>query len=181
MEKKDIRRFSILVAIIAAAAATRWIPHIPNVTPMIAIALFGGVHFGQKRWAITLPLAAMVISDLGLELLSGNGFHSDMPAVYLCMLAITGLGFVLKQNSRIAPIAGATLLASTLFFIVTNFSVWAFGSLYPKTFSGLATCYIAAIPYFGNALMGDVFYTALLFGGYALASRQFPALASRTA
>jgi formate-dependent nitrite reductase membrane component NrfD len=67
---------------------------------------------------------------------------------------------------------GATLSASVLFFIVTNFSVWLLDGLYPLTFEGLMASYTAAIPFFRNAVLGDLFYAAVLFGGLALAERQ---------
>ena len=65
--------------------------------------------------------------------------------------------------------AGAGLAASILFFVVTNFGVWALDSLYPRTLEGLVICYVAAIPFFANTLAGTLFYTAVLFGGFALA------------
>ena len=66
-------------------------------------------------------------------------------------------------------------------FIVTNFGVWALGSLYPKTMEGLITCYLAAVPFFRNTLIGDAFYTAVLFGGFALAERRFSVLGGTNA
>jgi len=63
-----------------------------------------------------------------------------------------------------------------LFFVLTNFGVWALGALYPKTLTGLTECYVVAIPFFRNALLSDLFYSALLFGGLALAEKQWPIL-----
>jgi hypothetical protein len=70
----------------------------------------------------------------------------------------------------------ASLAASVLFFVVTNFAVWAMGSMYPKSAGGLLACYVAAIPFFGNTLLGDAFFTAVLFGGLALAEWRIPAV-----
>ena len=72
------------------------------------------------------------------------------------------------------------MAASTLFFVITNFGVWAFDGLYPRTFEGLVVCYIAAIPFFGNTLAGSLFYTAVLFGGFALAERKITVFAPAT-
>jgi hypothetical protein len=74
-------------------------------------------------------------------------------------------------------VAGAALGASVLFFLGSNLGVWAGGVLYPRTLAGLAACYIAALPFFGATLLGDLLYAALLFGGLALVERRFPALA----
>lgn len=74
------------------------------------------------------------------------------------------------------PIAGAALASSVLFFVLTNFGVWALGSWYPKTWEGLVACYVGAIPFFYNTLVGDAVYTTVLFGGLALAEKGLPAL-----
>jgi hypothetical protein len=76
-------------------------------------------------------------------------------------------------------IAGAALASSVVFFVVTNFGVWVFGSRYPKTAAGLLACYVAAIPFFQNTLAGDALYTAVLFGGFAVAEKLFPILRER--
>ena len=73
-------------------------------------------------------------------------------------------------------IAGAALASSILFFAVTNFGTWATGEIYPPTLAGLAACYVAAIPFFQNTLAGDLFFSALLFGGFALLERRLPLL-----
>jgi len=89
------------------------------------------------------------------------------------------MGFLLQKNRSALRVAGAAFISSILFFVFTNFGVWAFGSLYPKTVEGLIACYVAAIPFFQNTLLGDALYTAVLFGGFALAETRFPALRER--
>lgn len=155
---------------IVLAAASRLVPHPPNFTPIAAMALFGGAYFGDKRAAFLVPLAAMFLSDLCL------GLHSLIPVVYGSFALMVCVGLWLRERKRLMTIAGCALVNSLLFFITTNFAVWAMGSFYPKTFSGLTACFIAAIPFFGNTIMGDAFYAALLFGGFALAENKFPAL-----
>jgi len=167
-----------MLGILLTAALTRLIPHPPNFTPIAAIALFGGAHLERKLWAFLTPLLIMLISDIGFELLSGIGFHRQMPAVYISFAAIVCMGFGLRSRRRISRIAMTTFMASTLFFIVTNFSVWVLDALYPKNLLGLTACYTAALPFFGNQMAGDIFYTALLFGAWALAQRRFPIFAS---
>lgn len=158
------------VAMIAAAAAARLLPHPPNVTPLAAIALFAGACLPRGRLALVVPLAALFLSDLVI------GLHDQMPVVYGSFALIVLLGRLLRARRRALPIAAATLCGSVLFFATTNFGVWAFGSLYPRTFEGLRACYVAALPFFGGTLLGDAAFSAALFGGLALAERIVPGL-----
>jgi hypothetical protein len=157
---------------ILAAAGSRLIPHPYNFTPMAAIALFGGARFDDRRLALAMPLVAMLLSDLFIGLRSGN------PVVYGCFMLTVCIGFWLRRRDSTLRVAGAALGSSILFFVVTNFAVWARGSLYPKNLGGLGASYIAAIPFFQNTILGDLVYTAVLFGGFALAQRRFPVLSS---
>ena len=166
-------RLIVLVLMILAAAASRLIPHPPNVASITAVALFGGAYLTNKRLALIVPLAALLLSDLIL------GFYSHMEIVYGSFLLVVCLGFWLQRNRSVLRIGGAALASSVTFFIVTNFGVWAFESLYPKTAAGLLACYVAAIPFFQNTLVGDALYAAVLFGGFALAEKLFPILRER--
>ena len=163
-------RFALLIAMIAAAAATRLMPHPPNITAISAMALFGGATFADKRLAFLVPLAALFASDLVL------GLYRGMEYQYLTFALIVCLGFFLQSRRRVLPIAGAAVASSTIHFIVTDFGTWMTGTMYPHTVAGLVTCYTAAIPFFWNTLAGDLFYTALLFGGFAALERTFPIL-----
>src|SRR5262249_34833653 len=129
-------RLAVLITIVFSAAFFRLMPHPPNLTPIAAMALFGGAYFGDKRLAFLVPIAALFVSDLGL------GFYSQMPIVYATFALIVCIGFWLRQRRTLLPIAGATLASSILFYGMTNFAVWAFGSLYPKTLAGLLACYV---------------------------------------
>lgn len=172
-------RFIVLIGMILAAVASRLIPHPPNFAPIGALALFGGACFSNKWHAFIVPLAAMLLSDLAIGLLSGDlsiGLHGLIPVVYGSFALIVCLGFWLRRRRNVVPIAAATLAASVLFFLLTNFGVWALGSWYPKTWEGLVACYVAAIPFFHNTLLGDAFYSTMLFGGLALAEKGWPVL-----
>lgn len=158
-------RVALLITMVFGAAMMRLLPHLPNLTPITAMALFGGAYFSDKRLAFLVPLAALLLSDLIL------GLHDQMPMVYASFALIVCIGFSLQNRRRWLPVAGAALASSVLFFVTTNFGVWLFGSLYPKSLEGLIACYVAAIPFFGNTLLGDGLYTAVLFGGFALAER----------
>lgn len=172
-------RFIVLAGIILAAAASRLIPHPPNFAPIGAMALFGGACFVSQRMAFLVPLAAMLLSDLAIGLLSGDlslGFHRLIPVVYGSFALIVCLGFWLRRHRNATQITGAALAGSVLFFVLTNLGVWALGSRYPKSWEGLVACYVAAIPFFHNTLLGDAVYSTVLFGGLALAEKGFPAL-----
>ncbi len=165
-------RFWLMASLVFGAAALRLLPHPPNFTPIAAIALFGGAHFERKRWAFAVPLTAMALSDAVLRVLFGWGFDS---VVYATFALIVCLGFLLR-NKRTAPlpVAGAALAAAMTFYLTTNFAVWATSGMYAKTLAGLVNCYVAAIPFFGPTVAGDLFYSAALFGGFAWSERRFP-------
>jgi hypothetical protein len=171
-------RFLALLGITLSAAAMRLVPHPPNITPMAAMALFGGVYFATRRTAFLVPLAAMYLSDLalGFFIYDFGWFHGFMPFVYASFAVTVCLGFLIKHRLTPLRVGGAALMSSFLFFIVTNFGVWLVGNFYPKTVTGLVSCYVAAIPFFKNTLAGNAFYTLVLFGGFALAQRYLPVL-----
>jgi hypothetical protein len=155
----------VVMALIATAALSRLLPHPPNATPIAAMALFGGAYLTDRRLAWLIPLAAMLLSDLVL------GLHPLLPVVYGAFALTVLLGRWLRGRLTPPRVAAATVASSVLFFVVTNFAVWAWGGLYPKTPAGLAAAYVAAIPFFRNTLVGDAVYTVVLFGGYVLLER----------
>lgn len=163
-------RFSVLAGMILTAAAFRILPHPPNFGPIAAIALFGGAQFADKRAAFLVPLAAMFLSDLVL------GLHALIPVIYGCFVLIVCLGFWLRRQRSVGRIAVAALAGSVLFFVITNFAVWAVTGIYPKTVAGLVECYVVAIPFFKNTLAGDLFFATVLFGSLALAEWRLPRL-----
>jgi hypothetical protein len=163
-------RWLVLIMMVLAAAFSRLIPHPPNMTSVTAVALFGGAYFSDKRVAFVAPLAALCLSDLAL------GFYRHMEAVYVSFALIVCMGFWLQRQRSMPRIAGAAVASSVLFFLVSNFGVWAFGSLYPMTLDGLIACYAAAVPFLRNTLQGDLLYTLLLFGGFRLLEYRFSGL-----
>jgi hypothetical protein len=169
-------RLLALVSMILIAAASRLVPHPPNMTPIAAIALFGGATFADKRLAFLVPLAALFLSDLVLGLSNSVGF------VYLSFALIVAIGLWLHQRRTATVILGAVLFSSVLFFVITNFGAWlSLKSMYPRSLDGLVACYVAAIPFFRNEMLGDVLYAGLLFGGFAVLERLLPALRNSTA
>jgi hypothetical protein len=163
-------RLITLVSAILAAAALRLVPHPPNFTPIGAMALFSGAYLGRKAIAFVAPLAAMLLSDLAL------GFYSGFWVQYLAVALVVSIGWIALQQVSILRVGGAAIASSLTFFLVTNFGVWAMSGMYPLNATGLGACFVAAIPFFQNTLAGDLFYSGLLFGGFALLERSVPAL-----
>jgi hypothetical protein len=175
MQPRMNARILALLAAILTAAALRLIPHPPNFTPIGAMALFSGAYLGRKGLAFVAPLAAMLLSDAIL------GFHSGMPFVYASVALIVLIGSLVASRITAMTVVGAALASSVLFFIVTNFGTWLVSGMYPLTGGGLAACYVAGIPFFQNTAVGDLFYCAVLFGGFALLERAVPRLRPQAA
>ncbi len=182
MSKKIITpRFIYIAGIILAAAFLRLVPHWPNFTPVAAIALFGGACLNKKYLAFLIPLAALFISDLIL------GFHTMMGWVYAGFMITVVIGLLLKRNITVLSVAGASILSSVIFFLLTNFGAWLASPLYPDTFTGLIQSYIAGLAFFNNGtygisfflneVSGSLFYNTILFGSLYLLGQRFPALA----
>ena len=161
-QKKDLDLF-LSLAFLSMGIGLRILPHLPNFTPVGAIALFGGVYL-RKRFALVLPVLALFFSDWLI------GFYKPllMIAVYGSFLLAVQFGFWLKKHKRWYTIGVSAIVSAVLFYLITNFAFWAFTSWYGKTFSGLILCYTAAIPFFRNTLMGNLFYVPLFFGTYEI-------------
>lgn len=168
-------RVSVLLALVFAAALSRLLPHPMNFSPIEALALFSGAMFSKRWLAVLVPLAAMFVSDLIL------GLHSGMPVVYGMILLIALAGRWLGTSPKAGKVLGASVLSVLAFFVVTNGFVWLEGSMYPMTGSGLLACYVAGIPFLDNQLAGALFFSTLLFGGFALLRQRFPQLSLQTA
>ena len=145
MNKREL----LLIGFVILVVLVRLIPHPPNFTPIIALALFGGSTFKNKWIGILLPIMAMIISDLYL------GFYSISTWVYGSLLLISILGTVWREI-KITNI----FISSLIFFTITNFGVWLSG--YPKTIEGFLLCYTMALPFFINSILGTVFFSYLL-------------------
>lgn len=151
---------------IAVGVVLRLTPHPPNFAPIGAMALFGGAYLGRIT-ALGIPLLAMLVSDFFI------GFYNPlvMASVYGSFLLIGVIGIFLRKRKTPPYVLGAALSSSVLFYLITNFAVWAVpGSFYPHNLAGLASSYINAIPFLKNTLMGNLFYTGAFFGVYELAA-----------
>jgi len=165
----------MIILMIFLAALSRFIPHPPNFTPLGAIALFGAAYFAQKHWALLIPLIAWWGSDIALNNLVYakqypeyyQGFSwMGYPAGYLCLALIVVLGWLFLKKVNTLRVLGTATLAAVLFFLVTNFASMIADPIYTKDFNGLLQSYIAGIPFFRNTLVGNLVYSAVLFGIY---------------
>lgn len=188
--------YFLLVGMIGLTAGLRLVEHPWNIAPMGALSLFAGAHFRDKRWAFAVPLIALLLGDVALGAIHRNfsdwTFHAFMPVNYLCYALSVCLGLGVQRTwkridalpqepqnvaepvsparrriLKAIPVAGATATGGILFFLITNFGVWALYPTYPRTWEGLVTCYDRALPFFRNTMMSDAFYVVVMFTGYA--------------
>ncbi len=156
-------KFIILALLIILGAASRLLPHVWDTTPITALALFVSVYFGLE-YSIFFVLASMFISD------SVIGFYSlpIMISVYGSFLLAAALGQYVRKHKNVGVLFFTVFGSSFFFFLITNWAVWQFGTMYAYSWQGLVQCYTMAIPFFRNSLVGDLFYTGAFFGAYEL-------------
>src|SRR4030042_2406824 len=152
----------LAIILIIFAAGSRLLPHLANFAPSAAVGIFSAFVFKNKLLRFGVPIIAMFISDAII------GFYSPliMTSVYFCFLISVFLGRVLKKNPSIHNGAGIALLASLQFYLITNLAVFLFTPIYAKNIQGLINCYYLALPFFRNTILGDLFYSTVIFGLY---------------
>lgn len=151
----------LLIFIISAIVlVSRFLPHTPNFSPLLAVTLFTAVYADKKLFF--LPFLVLFISDIFI------GFYTlgVMFSVYFSLLITLFLGKLLGKHYNTINTFSASLLSGLLFFFVTNFAVWYFGDWYSRDLAGLISCYTLAIPFFKTTLVSNLLYTGLLFGAY---------------
>tara|TARA_B100000427_G_scaffold82393_1_gene67294 strand:- start:813 stop:1316 length:504 start_codon:yes stop_codon:yes gene_type:complete len=153
------KKLLLVIGFILLGILTRIIPHPPNFTALGAIALFGGAFIYDKKFAFTIPVFIMIVSDFIL------GYNMSL-SVYLSFIIMVFIGLYLQKKQNSLRIINAALIGSLVFFVITNFSVFLTSSLYPKSIIGLVECYTLAIPFFINTLAGNITYSLIMFYGY---------------
>ena len=171
-------KFRIVLVLILLAFGSRLLPHPPNFTPIAAIGLLGAAYMDKKWLAFLVPFAGLFLSDLVLNntlFANENGFTWFTSIwIYAAFALVIAAGMIIfRKRTTPVNILGASLASSTIFFVVTNIWAWQSIPMYPKTFAGLLSCYTMGLPYFGWTLLGDLFYSAVLFGAYALAANRY--------
>ncbi|HEU5021181.1 MAG TPA: DUF6580 family putative transport protein [Bryobacteraceae bacterium] len=173
------RTYAIGLTLLSALG--RLVPHVPNVTPLGSSCLFAGSRIGGYL-AYLLPLAVMIATDPFV-----GGYTYGSPLIYASFMLSVWIGRqMVKKDVTVTRVGGAALLCSTQFFIISNFGVWLAASAtahpyYAPNMAGLIECYVSAIPYWGYTVAGDLFYSAAIFGLYALLTRRFSQTAERAA
>lgn len=168
MQRKDVTILGVLLL----AVVSRVIPHPPNFTAITAIGLFSAAMVSNRWLALVIPAMAMLLGDilLGFMVESGltagwmvstSGVYKGSPYLYLIVTLITLMGWILRDNVKPVSVYAMSILGSLMFFSLSNFYVWLNG--YPHTTQGLVACYVAAVPFLQWTVLGDLFYTSLLF------------------
>ncbi len=159
----EIRRDKIVLPLLLVVFGVilRIMPHMANFTPIAAIALFGGIYL-RRGYALALPLATVVISDIAI------GFDSlqSRLSVYGSFLLVGVIGLAIRNRKNLATIIGGTIVGSIVFYLITNFSYFYPPTMYPHNLYGVIDSYYNALPFFRNTLLGDLFYAGILFGAY---------------
>ena len=187
-------RLLLLIVLVLSAAFSRLVPHFHNAVPVTAVTLFAAAYLPNRRWSVLLPLIAMFFSDLVLYATKDIAYQteavSNMLFVYSAFAGIALIGQWLRRSVTIGRVIATSLAGSVLFFLVTNFGAWLMLSqtlstgepaIYSRTFGGLIDSYVAGVPFFRGTFIGDVFYTAFLFGGFALLQQAVPQLRPQVA
>ena len=151
-------------ALIGLDVFIRLVPHAWHFTPLAASALFAAAMFRVRILSLAVPLIALALSD------SVMGFYDwrVMAVVYAASAAPAAMALCvarLRSPLVLLSLAGAS---SIVFFLATNFAVWAFDGMYTHDLAGLSACYVAALPFFKNTIAGDLLWTCVLFGAYQL-------------
>ena len=157
--------FWLIMLFIISGVLIRLLPHAPNFTPLLAVALFSGSYL-KKKYAFMVPIAAIFLSDIFLGLYD----PIVMASVYGSMLAVVAIGAYIKKNKSWARIGAGALTAPLIFFLITNFTVWAFTPWYTHTLAGFIECFTLALPFFRNNLTSTLVYSGALFGAYEAAT-----------
>ena len=194
-------RPSTLVTLIVIAAGFRLAPYVLhglgvsidpastvypwNFSPLLPLCMFGAACFASRGMAYLMPLAIYVFGDLGIWVVTGRAdwaLYAGQPVLYLSVALVVSCGFLLRRQRSWSRIATTGLGSAIVFFVVSNFGVWALGDglRYSHTYTGLLDCYVQAIPFFRNTLISMAAFLPLLFSQVGLRST-LPIQMSRTA
>ncbi len=167
---------TIIISLLIIGIGSRLIPHYPNFTALGAISLFGAAFLGRRSVALILPFMILLISDMILNnLIYASAYPNDISQVtffykgaiwtYAALAVIVLFGHTLFRNSISMPkVFGGAIGAALIFFLISNFGVWAMSTVYPLNLAGLLACYTAGLPFLVSQVLGDLFFSVALFG-----------------
>lgn len=167
------RRTQIIfvATLIAVGAFTRLIPHAPNFTAMGALALYGGWALRKPALGLAVSLGVLFLTDLVI------GLYPGMEWTYIGLMSMVLVGSVTPSRMSVFSFAASGLGGSVLFFLLSNIGAWITLDMYTKDLPGLMMAYTSSIPFFGNFVLGTLFFGALALGAHIAARKRIPALA----
>ena len=148
-----LKKDKFAISLIFIMVFSRLIPHPPNFTPIIAVAIMSGYLFKNFYLSFLVLTVSMVISDLFI------GFYGNMIFVYFGLFLINYIFYEIKRFINFKNLFFMSIFGSLIFFLISNFGVWFSGSLYEKNLAGLITCYYMAIPFFTNTLISTLIFS----------------------
>ncbi len=179
MKSQMHTRLFFLTALILLSAFGRIIPHPYNMSPIAAMGLLGSAYFSRKWMAFAIPFLGTWLSDLFINnvvyanlFTEFTWFYAGSEWIYGSYALIIMMGMFLFSTVSISRIMSGSILATTIFFLTTNFGAWLGNPLYPQSIEGLMMSYAAGLPFLQGSFFGDLFYSGILFGGFALAGKQ---------
>jgi uncharacterized protein DUF6580 len=156
----------------AVAVHGRFLPLPFSFAPVTAALLYFGAR--RPRRETWIPVAALAVAGIYLSRsYYGYALSADLLITWAWYAGMVLLGGMLAKNASALRVGAASLAGSVSFFVVSNFAVWAVWNMYPKTAGGLATCFVAGLPFFRNAVVSDLFFAGVFFGiGYLVSHRR---------
>lgn len=176
MSKPNRNQFSLILTIVTLGIASRFLPHPPNVTAVAAASLLAGSLLNSRILALLLPLGLYFFTDFVINNTLSRSFFPNqdglvfwsgyMTWLYIGLAATAFIGFTMLKKRNNKKIAGAAVIATLVFWLLSNFGILIQAGGYPETFAGALACYGAAIPFLINSLIGNLIFSFLLFGIY---------------
>ncbi len=166
-------RFAVISGMILIAAISRFLPiafpSMQNFSPVGAMALFGGAYFAKKQWAFIVPMMALWLSNLVLNNVFYTKYYPTFSfgfeiAVFVSFALVVSIGIVVLKKVNITNLLIANVLGTVGFFLISNFFVWAGGTMYPQTMEGLGMCFTMGLPFLKNTLLSNLLFSAAMFG-----------------
>ena len=160
----------LFITCILLGGLTRCLPHPANLSPMMGLSVFGVAQLSGRWRHYALPFITYFISDLFLNNVVYRDYFEGFTLIYsgwqyLAYLIIIFLSEkILRPGQNLTRVFTSSLIGTLVFFIISNFGVWATGEIYPKSFPGLITCYIAGLPFLKVSMIGNFLSTVIFFG-----------------
>ncbi len=154
---KNYKKEIFPISLILILALARLIPHPPNFTPIVAVAIMSSYFFKNIYLSFAVIIVSMLLADVFI------GFYNNMFFVYLSLLLITFIFFKIKTKMKLQNLFIFSFFGSVIFFLISNFGVWILGDMYEKNLNGLAYCYFLALPFFVNTVLSSIIFTYSAF------------------